>query len=208
MLLHLTLASGGEHVCSPSSLPPVKRDSTVFFVGAATADTAVVPVRGRARVLAGQEFLALAIGGAFLQDGGRTSLHDRMRVLLIPWGIGPDCSKIRWRGPARWVRAGLKGFYVAESPKFAPANGSIALDAPNAAYQPYGIRTGDLTPEEYFELYSGTPSADEILRDPVGAAAIIRSWRTENPSIAVQANASAYLNVLEELASRTLRDKS
>lgn len=180
-------------------------ESTVLFIGRATADT----------IRTGPGDVSYGItGGHFGRAGNRViygqsidveslSPVDRRllpagvkRVVLVPWDYGADCSVTPWTNTARWIQPGTRGIYhAALRHKQHWLNGVPVLDVFSPEYSPYTgvarqrlrVENGEqplLGVDELYEAVSHLPDPAAMKADPVAATTSFLEWVRANRALA------------------------
>jgi hypothetical protein len=140
------------------------------------------------------------LGGAnaqLLRDA--MSRLESRDVLVVPWDYDPGCEPTSWSGSARWVEAGLVGFYEVKLRSQKQWAGSRpTFDAFTADLEPYphgpffreGFRGTDalrtrfsLDARAMFRLYEVLPIWGEWEVDAPVLESMER-WARENPELA------------------------
>lgn len=130
------------------------------------------------------------------------------RVVLVPWGLAPDCNTLLWTASARWREPGTRGlFHGLLRDRSDWVNGVPTLDVHQPWKQPYPddniLRHQEgplLTVEEAFELLETLPTYEEYTADGERAWARLRGWAREHPALACRFPATEVLRTAEDIA--------
>jgi hypothetical protein len=195
------------HACSLAPFP-ISRDG-VHLIGTATADTLPAGAAGMEYELGpeaedgpiyGQVVRVERLGGA-----DAASLPPGTdRLVLVPWGYGPDCRTTRWSASAHWVQPGERGlFWAGLRPREQWVDGLPTLDVGQPYQLPYPQRAYEddpdslMTVEQAFELIDLLPLWDEFEADPEEARQPLLRWARANPDLARRFPASVVVNQAE-----------
>lgn len=140
--------------------------------------------------VAGQIVRLDRAGGAVDPSLARALQRGVREVVVVPWGLAPDCRTIPWDGKMPWLPAGTTGLFGASlRPESKWVGGRPTFDIGWAHAEPYP--QGDfqarqqpdsaLSPEQLFSLYELLPTSEAIKRDPYRAIEPLLRWAATNP---------------------------
>jgi hypothetical protein len=105
------------------------------------------------------------------------------RVLVVPWGYGPDCIPSSWTWGALWANPGQRGVFGAVLRERARwENGFPTFDVTAPWHVPYPAAhelrawlrgKPALSPDELLAMLDSIPQRGSVYDDPVRAKAII-----------------------------------
>jgi hypothetical protein len=190
-------------MCSTSVFASLQRAGEVYVLGTVQGETVEVPLAAPPQYLGpvaspdadaardssrvGWVVQVEEISGASANEITRGAAE----VILVPWGYGPDCRPLHWRGENAWVDAGQRGVFSAYvRPGSAMIDRRPILDVFLAWHQPYPggeflvhefRRSGALDPEwlkleEYWSLIQALPTEEQVRTAPDESRASIRHW--------------------------------
>jgi hypothetical protein len=219
--------------CSLNPLGAFGNQATTLFIATATPDSLPggKPRRMQASVLRGGTITLPGPPYSQVVQVERLTVHAgphlqrairkaRGRVLLIPWGHGPDCSPGSWTGRTLWMKPGTRGLFGA---RLRPAdqwlNEVPTFDVSTPYYLPYpsgpvharDIGEGNaLSADELMSFYDSIPRlpAGEVehraylMRQQVQAVAILK-WAAKHPEMRSRPPLKEIIRMAEGDARRT-----
>lgn len=209
----------GAHACSLSTFPVFGGSATL--IATATADTLPAgpggvryeadPRRPRApREVYGQVVRVERLGSA----AARALPPGTDRVVLVPWDLAPDCTRLPWSASARWLQPGARGLFNASLRDPAHwVDGLPTLDVGQPWTQPYPAdvmvrhqRGTLLTVEEAFALLEALPTHEEHTGRGEQAWTRLREWVGTHPQLACRYPATEVLRTAEDVGGVPLPD--
>ena len=115
------------------------------------------------------------------------------RILVVPWGYGPDCSPASWTGKALWTTPGQRGvFAVKLRERQRWENGIPTVDVTAPWHVPYPSAVGFtsarkeplLTLDELLSMYDSIPPAVQERPDDPERRKAIYKWAELHPNLA------------------------
>jgi hypothetical protein len=174
------MALWSPRVCDPVWLPVSRPTGGAFFV-ATVSDS--VAGGWRATIDAG---------------GGASPGLPNGPALLIPWSYGPDCTPQPWKPGTGWQPPRTSAFYTAHlRHRDSWRVGLPTFDVYMASREPMWqsdeprwprSKPGEtlLTPREFFELYAGLPTEEELNEDRALVLSRAAQWAEEHPQLAAR----------------------
>ena len=222
----LMVAPTTARACSKLPFLTVQMPRGVHLVGTVQADTVAAgpgDVRyavsaghygpARERPIYGQVVEIERIGGL----AARGLAPAVKRVVLVPWGYGPDCRPTPWTRSARWVAPGTRGLFTATLRDPAHwAGGLPTFDVHTPGGNPYpqavapGLhdRTADsiLAVHDYFSVLEMLPTLEQARSSPAEAYQPLFRWAEQRPELARRYPASEILGYARhEIGSQRLQ---
>jgi hypothetical protein len=211
----LLLGAVPAQACTKSGFTGQLQANHAFFIGTATPEV----VRAGAgpmeqgllrrgvnwvlrRFIRGQVVEVERIGGP---AAAHTSLQAG-RMVLVPWSFGADCEPERWTDDARWIDAGMRGFFIGELRDSAQwVDGMPTFDVHDPLILPYpqrgahrrGVEGGPeqpLSAEQMFSLHATLPQPDSGARSPEQSIRAMRDWAAAHPELARRPPAAPILS--------------
>lgn len=141
-------------------------------------------------------------------------------AVLVPWASGEGCRPAPWRGPARWLRAGSRGLFVAVLRSRAGwVSGQPTFDVFGADRQPYpGVEAMEwadrreplLGVDAFADFLALLPTAAADSADFEAARRPLWAWARAHPRLASREPARYFLGLLcdDRLARRARASRS